>query len=278
MALTAPCWHVPSQKQSASVLLSCATNHVFMVIISSICQAWNLTSDEPQAAVYLALAILLDTRLAAHTTLMLRSLLARLTGSLHHRASGTGHHPSSARAVGNNRDVESSGDQGTPSQQPLLGHRSGQQAVPEEGEAEDVDVQAEREAVQAEGPGPHHTVSRASCSLVLAYIHLVWMPSCQLPMGVCRRKHVLLVIAGVCMFPNVTPSLSAAHVYCLLHHLFATLLLLCCTLCKDNSTHAGCCTPCLSPRFPLLGCGGRHHQDLCPGCTCRGNGTTVPET
>jgi hypothetical protein len=37
---------------------------------------------------------------------------------------------------------------------------NGVQGVHEEGEeGVDVDVQAEREAVQAEGPGPHHTVS-----------------------------------------------------------------------------------------------------------------------
>jgi hypothetical protein len=120
----------------------------------------------PQAAVYLAVAVLLDTRLGAHTTLMIRSLLARLTGSKHHSgASGSGHHPSSARAISSNRDVESAGGQGAASHQPLLGHstRNGQQAAPEEGgEHEDVDVQVEREAVQAEGPGPHHTVSRTS--------------------------------------------------------------------------------------------------------------------
>jgi hypothetical protein len=74
----------------------------------------------PQAVIYLAVAILLDTRLGAHTTLMLRGLLARLTCSKNHRpAPGSGQTPAPTRAAGPNRDVES----GQAVTQPLMLHR-----------------------------------------------------------------------------------------------------------------------------------------------------------
>lgn len=116
----------------------------------------------PQAAVYLAMAVLMDTRLGAHTTLMLRSLMARMTGSSSsrgpHSTSSGPRHSASARA-GQGVDVES----GQAMTQPLLrvenGDGHGQAVQDEEEGEEDVDVQAEREAVQAEGAGAGHTVS-----------------------------------------------------------------------------------------------------------------------